>query len=550
MSSWARGAVVAGGGAVPAVASLVLATHHPQESVARGSTALLALEACAGAILVAAGAVVWLARGGAGAGALLAAAGVAVDLRALPLPDAGGSVLFTAALVFAFAAPPLAAAALLLHVGASRVENALALAGVGASVAWAGLAPALLFDARATGCFDCPRNLVLVHGDESAHADALTSGLWASALLCVALAAVLAARAVRSLPYWPLVAGCTGGCVALSAWAVELLHRATTSASATDATSRGAWAVTCVALLIVAAAPVADVVRAWVESMRIVDSILAATPAPEQLRAALAASAGDPSLALVFPYEPGPSSESVTNVVRGGEIVAELRHGPLPAQAARRLAAAARAAGLALEHAAARARLRAQLRALTASRTRIVEVADAERRRLERDLHDGAQQRLIALSVALAGHGNGAAADARAEILAALEDLRALAHGIHPASLSDGGIVSSVRELADGSRVPLRLDLRPVERLPAPLETAAYRVVADCVRAAERSGGRAVALELSMTDRSLNAELHLVGVPAGAARRALTHAIDRVTAVGGELAIDERAGETVVGLKL
>ena len=547
---WARGAAVLVGATVPALAVVVLAADHPQESLARGSTPLIMLQAAAGLALVVAGVVVWPARDGRLAGALLFAAGLAVDLRSLPLPHAGGTVLFTSSLVFALSAPLLAGTAMVVHAGSSRHVRLVSLGCAVASVIWTGLLPSLLFDPPATGCFACPRNLVLLHGDQSLRSHVLTTGLWGVALLCAVVGLLAAFQGWRALPYWPITTGCLAAAGALLAWTVELAHRADVFASATDTVSRDAWAVTCVALLVVAAAPVADVVRAWVESVRIVDEVLATVPAPEQLRAALAASAGDRSLALVFDGEDAPPSESVTNVLRGGEVVAELRHRRLPVQAARRLAGAVRAAGLALEHAAARARLRAQLDELTASRARIVEVADAERRRLERDLHDGAQQRLIALSVGLGARGNGAAAEARGEILRALEDLRTLAHGIHPASLTEGGIVPSVRELADDARVPLRLDVRPVERLPAPVEAAAYRVVADCVRAAERGGGRSVALELTMTDRNLKAEVRLAGVPAAAAWRALAHSVDRVTAVGGELAVNEEPGETVVELRL
>ena len=143
---------------------------------------------------------------------------------------------------------------------------------------------------------------------------------------------------------------------------------------------------------------------------------------------------------------PAPASGTVTtDVARGGMLVAQLRHRELGAHASRRLADAVRAAGLALEHTSSRARLRAQLGDLTASRARIVEIADGERKRLERNLHDGAQQRLIALSVALAVPGEPAAAEARGQVLAALDELREIAHGIHPVSLSDSGIVGSVR---------------------------------------------------------------------------------------------------------
>ena len=175
-------------------------------------------------------------------------------------------------------------------------------------------------------------------------------------------------------------------------------------------------------------------------------------------------------------------------------------------------------------------------------------VADAERRRLERDLHDGAQQRLIALSVGLAGR-NGAAAEARVEVLAALEDLRTLAHGIHPASLTEGGVAASTRELRTlrVSRSVSMCGRSGVYRRrsrPPPIAS-----IADSVRTAERSG-RTVSVELEATDLRLSARLELAGVPPAAAKRALAHATDRVVAVGGTVDVHEGAGETVVEVRI
>lgn len=503
----------------------VLCVRHREESLA-GSSAVIALQAAAAAALIAAGALESL---------VLLGAGIAVDLAALPLPYAGGAVLFTAALVLAAAPAPLAAVYAL---------GRAAIPAVGVAVLWAGLLPSLVFDPREAGCFACPGNLALVRGDATLRAHFLSSGLRASAVLLGLAGVALVVRATRGRPGAALTAA-----VATGAAGIGLAHRADGGSAAIDHTSRLAWAVTCAALLGLAVVPMFEVARVWVESTRIVDAVLQASPTLEELRLRLAASAGDDDLVIEFPGVGVPVEGAVTtDVVRSGKVVARLRHRRLQPAAASRLAAAIRAAGLAIEHAAARARLRAQLDELTASRARIVEVADAERRRIERDLHDGAQQRLIALSVGLSGR-NGSAAEARGEVLAALEELRTLAHGIHPASLTEGGVVTSVQELADSARVPLRLDVRPLERLPAAVEAAAYRVIADCVRAAER-GGRAVTVEIAMTDRDLTARLRLDRVPPALVRRTLAHAADRVVAVGGRVDVTERAGETLVGLTI
>ncbi|HKP89150.1 MAG TPA: histidine kinase, partial [Thermoleophilaceae bacterium] len=127
---------------------------------------------------------------------------------------------------------------------------------------------------------------------------------------------------------------------------------------------------------------------------------------------------------------------------------------------------------------------------LRASRVRIVDAGDAARRRLERDLHDGAQQQLVALALDLRllkarVHGDGDSAAlverANAKLAAALEELRELARGIHPAILTDRGLVPAVQALTRRVSLPIDCDLRIEGRLPDPVEAAAYFVVAEAV---------------------------------------------------------------------
>jgi signal transduction histidine kinase len=149
----------------------------------------------------------------------------------------------------------------------------------------------------------------------------------------------------------------------------------------------------------------------------------------------------------------------------------------------------ASAARLALENERLQAEVRAQLEDLRASRARIIEAGDAERRRLERDLHDGAQQRLVGLTLALrllrAQLGpdqdqqlTARLDEAEAELRRAVTELRGLAHGIHPAVLSDEGLAAALEALAEGTLAPLRIAAVPQERFPPAVETAAYMVVA------------------------------------------------------------------------
>jgi PAS domain S-box-containing protein len=128
---------------------------------------------------------------------------------------------------------------------------------------------------------------------------------------------------------------------------------------------------------------------------------------------------------------------------------------------------------------------------LAASRARIVEAGDVERRRLERNLHDGAQQRLVSLALRLrltAGRveadppsARRELADASAELAEALDELRELARGIHPAVLTDRGLAAAVGNLAARSPVPVEVDAMPRARLPAAVETAAYYIVAEAI---------------------------------------------------------------------
>jgi glucose-6-phosphate-specific signal transduction histidine kinase len=164
------------------------------------------------------------------------------------------------------------------------------------------------------------------------------------------------------------------------------------------------------------------------------------------------------------------------------------------------LGTAVRSAGLALEHVAAQARLRAELADLAASRRRIIEDADAERRSLKRDLHDGAQQRLIGLQLFMQLAADDAAEEqaetyraARRIVSTALADLRDLAHGIHPAALTDDGLMTGLRTLANRSPVPLSIGGTGSSARSAVAEATAYRLVAYTAHTAGRlDGGPAI----------------------------------------------------------
>ena len=199
--------------------------------------------------------------------------------------------------------------------------------------------------------------------------------------------------------------------------------------------------------------------------------------------------------------------------------------------------------------------LHARLEELAASRARIVTAGDVERRRLERNLHDGAQQRLVALSlslrVALAKLDSDPAA-ARAtlasagdELALALAELRELARGLHPAVLSDRGLRPAVEMLAGRSPVPVEIADIPGERLPEPVEAAAYYLIAEALtNVAKYADASAVRVRVDADDASVVVEVSDDGVGGAdaAGGSGLRGLADRVEALGGSLAVVSPAG--------
>jgi signal transduction histidine kinase len=286
------------------------------------------------------------------------------------------------------------------------------------------------------------------------------------------------------------------------------------------------------------------------------------------LEVALARATGDVSLRLAFPLRDGSrwidaqgseivppqrrADRSVTIVLRDGQAVAALLHDPaiLDGEALRR------EIGMAAELAIANERLRAealvQLHELKASRLRLVETGDAERRTLERDLHDGAQQRLVSLAIALRmaqtafdEHGASAAGASLREAGEGLEraitELRELAHGLHPVELSDEGLAAAVEALADGA--PMLVGALPTQRLAASVEVAAYVLVEEAVRrAATREHGPAPGVQAQVADGRLVVEVEDRGE--ASPQRALADLVsvaDRVKALDGLLTVEPTA---------
>ena len=179
-----------------------------------------------------------------------------------------------------------------------------------------------------------------------------------------------------------------------------------------------------------------------------------------------------------------------TEVELQGRRIAAIAHDPSLSEEPQLIRTAGAAAALALENQRLAAELRARIEELRASRARVVEAGDAERRRLERNLHDGAQSRLVAVALKLqlarmrVDGGSEAAVlldESSAELQASLDELRELARGLHPAVLIDQGLKAAVRVLASRAPVPVEIGAMPAEPLPPPVEIAVYFTVAEAL---------------------------------------------------------------------
>jgi signal transduction histidine kinase len=302
---------------------------------------------------------------------------------------------------------------------------------------------------------------------------------------------------------------------------------------------------------------------------------LGETPPPGRLQRALAAALGDPSLQLAYWWPERqafvdlegrrvllsglPPQLTSTVLKRGEERIGALVHDRHLDQEPELIEAVGAAASLALDNERLHAQLQAKLEEVEASRTRIVEAADAERRRIERDLHDGAQQRLVTMALQLG------AARARASLSAnpalapvasaleelgdqlslTLEDLRNLARGIHPAILTDGGLRPALLSLAERSPVPAHVAAAPSERLPATIEATAYFIVSEAlVNAAKHARASSVTISVTRCDEHLEVSVLDDGVGGADAARGsgLGGLADRAAAVGGALSVESPPG--------
>jgi signal transduction histidine kinase len=297
---------------------------------------------------------------------------------------------------------------------------------------------------------------------------------------------------------------------------------------------------------------------------------LGVNPGPAELQDAVARALRDPSARLVYKvaeYDSYadvdgrqtdlqlPPGRSITPITRDGMPVAVLLHDSGLDDDPRLLSSVAAATGMAIQNAQLQVELRARLEELRGSRIRILQAEQNERRRLERDLHDGAQQRLVALSLELGKLGFQLAEDpelrarvdaAGSEVAATLTELRDLAHGLHPAAVSDHGLAVALESLATHATVPVQVIGAPVVRLPEPVELAAFYLVCEgLANVAKHARASSAVVELTREPTNLVIEITDDGrggatTEHGAGLRGLA---DRVEALGGRLQVWSPLGQ-------
>lgn len=551
-----RFAVLAAGLAL-GLFSLAVARRGAGYSLGGGSVLAGAAELMAGYALLAVGLVAWRRPRQARLGVILVAASFAWFLPEWNNPAAGSAGVFTAGLVLYTAAQPLVAHAMLAYpdgrVGWWPGRLGLAL-GYTASVLVLGLLAAAVFDPATEGCAQCPRNLLLAYASTGLYGSISRAGVYLGLgwpLLVILLAARGLARltpARRHVAAPAVIAGCGY----LGFVAAEFAHSLQRGFLGTDGLDRQLWLGAAAALWTLSLAVVWAWVRVWRTRSALAGLVieLADSPAPGGLRDVLAVILHDPSLKLAYPLADGRLVDArstpveltgeITPIVRGGQQVALLSHTPGllgdPALAGE-VAATAR---LVLENERLQAEALSQLENLRASRRRIVQASDAARHRLGRDLHDGAQQRLVTLSLALrlartrlGPYLDPGLADrldrAGSELRAALADLRELAQGIFPALLAEEGFSAAVEVLAEQAPGPLEVTALPAGRSGSSAEAAAYFVVAETVRQ-----NAACTFEVSAERRN---DLLIVEIAGDDAPGNIIHLEDRVGALGGSVTL-------------
>jgi signal transduction histidine kinase len=537
--------------------SLVLAQRGSEYSFAASSAYAAAAELIAGYALLAVGLIATARPRQWRLGVILVAAAIAWFLPEWNNPATGSSFVFSVGLVLYLAAAPLAAHAVLaypdgrLRTWPDRFGVAFAYGG---AVLLLGVISASVFDPVAAGCLQCPSNLLLVDGNSGVYNDINRVGVHLGAVWSLLLIVLIVAGLVRSTSTRRRLAApvAAAGCAYLGLVAADFFHSWGRGFLSNDPLDRRLWLAQAAALFLLAVALAGDWLRARRARSQVARLVLqmAESPNPGGLRDLLAATLHDSSLELGYPLDEdrvvdargGPIrlAGEITPLILGGVEMARLSHRSGLLEDPSLAEEVIKAARLALQNERLQAEVRAQLEDLRASRSRIVEASDTERRRLERDLHDGAQQRLVglALSLRLARSRLGPdpapallqrIEDADAELRAALAELRELARGIFPAVLDEEGLAAAVETLAEDTETPFEIGQLPEGRLDPAVEAAAYFVIAGVAR---RTGSTSLTVSAARAGDRLLVEVTSDGAPAD-----IVELEDRVGALDGTLRV-------------
>jgi signal transduction histidine kinase len=408
-----------------------------------------------------------------------------------------------------------------------------------------GLLPTLVYRPTAAGCNACARNVIAIASAPGLREFLLAAGLVANAVWCVPAATILLLRLIRL----PRTARPAVGPVLVAGLGISMTtalvdtHVLTLPTVQTDRVVQLAWLTMCGLAAVMATGIAASSIVYRRAAQLLTRRVLTASPDAQTLRGSFADLVGDPDLQLVLnPVEPTGSGGSVA-VVRRGATLAEIRFDPRFADAAPRLSDAVRSAALAVEYAAAQDALAREELVLLESRQRVVRTGDETRYAIERNLHDGAQQRLVALSLQalavqrLATITTEVAAleHARQELAVALDELRSIAHGLFPTALHDDGLAAALLDFRNRSPVPLTVDISDLPELSMDAAMAIYRLVVDTV-AGVAGVATTVQASLIWSDNRLEVRLSS-GATQDDAFAATRHAADRLQALGGDVSL-------------
>jgi signal transduction histidine kinase len=449
----------------------------------------------------------------------------------------------------------------------SRLDRAVVIGNYAWNIGNVALAQ-LFWDPRTSGCgTKCPANLLLVHSSNRLNADIGR----ASSLIGLPITAFIVTLIAR---HWWQTSGYSRPAMTRLVWVAVPIAAYIAVLDIPNDAGLSNYTVYGIGPLLLLSAPAAYAIgmlrtRSARSAVGTALVGLEPGPSPERLRDALARALGDPDLQIAL-REPRsdrytdtshreihpdrlPVGRARTTLDHAGDALLiydeQLDHEP----GLVRVASAA--ASLALDHSRLQAEIQAQLEQVRASRARIVEAGDAERRRLERDLHDGAQQRLVTLSLALGmAKDRAAGADPELESLIesaskeareALIELRELARGIHPAVLTQAGLAGAIPALAERSLIATTIIELPAERFPAAVEATAYFVVSEALaNVAKHSTASSAAVTIRKLPGHLVVQVSDEGT--GGARpdggSGLRGLADRVASVGGVLRVDSPIG--------